>query len=79
MDPASTPSASRTSLAAVVTSNFSLTYFIVSNAEAEATAWRVTWPVVDAEGLSVLTAVERRQFSGDRVAKASARMKADER
>jgi acetyl-CoA decarbonylase/synthase complex subunit gamma len=62
----------------LVTSNFSLTYFIVST-EAEATGMACHLAVVDAEGLSVLTAWSAGKFSGDRVAKALRDMKADER
>ena len=62
----------------LVTSNFSLTYFIVST-EAEATGMACHLAVVDAEGLSVLTAWSAGKFSGDRVAKALRQMKADER
>jgi acetyl-CoA decarbonylase/synthase complex subunit gamma len=62
----------------LVTSNFSLTYFIVST-EAEATGMACHLAVVDAEGLSVLTAWSAGKFSGDRVAKALRHMKADER
>jgi acetyl-CoA decarbonylase/synthase, CODH/ACS complex subunit gamma len=62
----------------LVTSNFSLTYFIVST-EVEATGMACHLAVVDAEGLSVLTAWSAGKFSGDRVAKALRQMKADER
>ena len=62
----------------LVTSNFSLTYFIVST-EAEATGTACHLAVVDAEGLSVLTAWSAGKFSGDRVAKALRQMKAAER
>lgn len=62
----------------LVTSNFSLTYFIVST-EAEATGMACHLAVVDAEGLSVLTAWSAGKFSGERVAKALRAMKADER
>jgi acetyl-CoA decarbonylase/synthase complex subunit gamma len=62
----------------LVTSNFSLTYFIVST-EAEATGTACHLAVVDAEGLSVLTAWSAGKFSGDRVAKALRDMKAAER
>ena len=62
----------------LVTSNFSLTYFIVST-EAEATGMACHLAVVDAEGLSVLTAWSAGKFSGDRVAKALRDMKAAER
>jgi acetyl-CoA decarbonylase/synthase complex subunit gamma len=62
----------------LVTSNFSLTYFIVST-EAEATGVACHLAVVDAEGLSVLTAWSAGKFSGDRVAKALRGMHAAER
>jgi acetyl-CoA decarbonylase/synthase complex subunit gamma len=62
----------------LVTSNFSLTYFIVST-EAEASGVACHLAVVDAEGLSVLTAWSAGKFSGDRVAKALGQMKAAER
>lgn len=62
----------------LVTSNFSLTYFIVST-EAEATGMACHLAVVDAEGLSVLTAWSAGKFSGDRLAKALLEMKAAER
>ena len=62
----------------LVTSNFSLTYFIVST-EAEASGVACHLAVVDAEGLSVLTAWSAGKFSGDRVAKALRQMKAAER
>jgi len=62
----------------LVTSNFSLTYFIVST-EAEASGIACHLAVVDAEGLSVLTAWSAGKFSGDRVAKALSQMKAAER
>jgi acetyl-CoA decarbonylase/synthase complex subunit gamma len=62
----------------LVTSNFSLTYFIVST-EAEASGTACHLAVVDAEGLSVLTAWSAGKFSGDRVAKALRQMKAADR
>jgi len=62
----------------LVTSNFSLTYFIVST-EAEATGVACHLAVVDAEGLSVLTAWSAGKFSGDRVAQALRQMKAADR
>jgi acetyl-CoA decarbonylase/synthase complex subunit gamma len=62
----------------LVTSNFSLTYFIVST-EAEASGTACHLAVVDSEGLSVLTAWSAGKFSGDRVAKALRDMKATER
>jgi len=62
----------------LVTSNFSLTYFIVST-EAESSGIACHLVVVDAEGLSVLTAWSAGKFSGDRVAKSLRQMKAAER
>ena len=62
----------------LVTTNFSLTYFIVST-EVEATGAGAHLAVVDAEGLSVLTAWSAGKFSGDRVAKALRLMQAAER
>ncbi len=62
----------------LVTTNFSLTYFIVST-EIEATGLACHLAVVDAEGLSVLTAWSAGKFSGDRVAKALRQMQALER
>ncbi|MGA2269596.1 MAG: acetyl-CoA decarbonylase/synthase complex subunit gamma [Bryobacteraceae bacterium] len=62
----------------LVTTNFSLTYFIVST-ELEATGLACHLAVVDAEGLSVLTAWSAGKFSGDRVAKALRQMQATER
>jgi len=62
----------------LVTSNFSLTYFIVST-EAEASGTACHLAVVDAEGLSVLTAWSAGKFSGDRVAKALRQMRASDR
>jgi acetyl-CoA decarbonylase/synthase complex subunit gamma len=62
----------------LVTSNFSLTYFIVST-ELEATGLACHLAVVDAEGLSVLTAWAAGKFSGDRVAKSLRAMQATER
>jgi len=53
----------------LVTTNFSLTYFIVST-ELEATGVASHLAVVDSEGMSVLTAWSAGKFSGDRVAKA---------
>jgi acetyl-CoA decarbonylase/synthase complex subunit gamma len=61
-----------------VTTNFSLTYFIVST-ELEATGRACHLAVVDAEGMSVLTAWSAGKFSGDRVAKALRAMGAAER
>jgi acetyl-CoA decarbonylase/synthase complex subunit gamma len=62
----------------LVTTNFSLTYFIVST-EVEASGLASHLAVVDAEGLSVLTAWSAGKFSGDRVAKALQQMQAAER
>ena len=62
----------------LVTTNFSLTYFTVST-ELEATGLACHLAVVDAEGLSVLTAWSAGKFSGDRVAKALRAMQATER
>ena len=62
----------------LITSNFSLTYFIVST-ELEATGMACHLAVVDAEGLSVLTAWSAGKFSGDRVAKSLRAMQATER
>jgi acetyl-CoA decarbonylase/synthase, CODH/ACS complex subunit gamma len=53
----------------LVTTNFSLTYFTVST-EIEAAGVGCRLAVVDAEGLSVLTAWSAGKFSGERVAKA---------
>ena len=62
----------------LITTNFSLTYFIVST-ELEATGLACHLAVVDAEGLSVLTAWSAGKFSGDRVAKSLRAMQATER
>jgi acetyl-CoA decarbonylase/synthase complex subunit gamma len=62
----------------LVTTNFSLTYFIVS-AELEAAGVASHLAVVDSEGLSVLTAWAAGKFSGDRVAKALRQMQALDR
>jgi acetyl-CoA decarbonylase/synthase complex subunit gamma len=62
----------------LVTTNFSLTYFIVST-EVEATGLAAHLAVVEAEGLSVLTAWSAGKFGGDRVAKALRAMQATER
>lgn len=59
----------------LVTTNFSLTYFVVSS-ELEATGLASHLAVVDAEGLSVLTAWSAGKFSGDRVAKSLRAMEA---
>jgi acetyl-CoA decarbonylase/synthase complex subunit gamma len=61
----------------LITTNFSLTYFIVST-ELEATGLACHLAVVDAEGLSVLTAWAAGKFSGDRIAKALRTMQATE-
>jgi acetyl-CoA decarbonylase/synthase complex subunit gamma len=62
----------------LVTTNFSLTYFIVST-EVEASGVAAHLAVVDAEGLSVLTAWAAGKLSGDRVAKSLRQMGAPER
>ena len=62
----------------LVTTNFSLTYFIVST-EVEAAGVAAHLAVVDAEGLSVLTAWSAGKLSGDRVAKSLRQMGAAER
>jgi acetyl-CoA decarbonylase/synthase complex subunit gamma len=62
----------------VMTTNFSLTYFIVST-EVEASGVATHLAVVDAEGLSVLTAWSAGKLSGDRVAKSLREMGAPER
>ncbi len=62
----------------LVTTNFSLTYFIVST-ELEATGLASHLAVVDAEGMSVLTAWSAGKFSGDRVGRALREMGATER
>jgi acetyl-CoA decarbonylase/synthase complex subunit gamma len=62
----------------LMTTNFSLTYFIVST-EVEATGVAAHLAVVDAEGLSVLTAWSAGKLSGDRVAKSLRQMGAPER
>ncbi len=62
----------------VVTTNFSLTYFIVST-EVEATGLAAHLAVVDSEGMSVLTAWSAGKFSGDRVGKALREMGATDR
>ncbi len=62
----------------LVTTNFSLTYFTVST-EIEAAGLASHLAVVDAEGLSVLTAWSAGKFSGDRVAKALRELRATER
>jgi acetyl-CoA decarbonylase/synthase complex subunit gamma len=62
----------------LITTNFSLTYFVVAT-EVEATGLACHLAVVDAEGLSVLTAWAAGKFSGDRVAKSLRQMQATER
>jgi acetyl-CoA decarbonylase/synthase, CODH/ACS complex subunit gamma len=62
----------------LVTTNFSLTYFIVST-EVEASGIASHLAVVDAEGLSVLTAWSAGKLSGERVAKSLRQMGAVER
>jgi acetyl-CoA decarbonylase/synthase complex subunit gamma len=51
----------------VVTTNFSLTYFIVSG-ELENAGVPVNLAIVDAEGMSVLTAWAAHKFSGEKIA-----------
>jgi acetyl-CoA decarbonylase/synthase complex subunit gamma len=62
----------------LMTTNFSLTYFIVST-EVEAAGVATHLAVVDAEGLSVLTAWAAGKLSGDRVAKSLRQMGAVDR
>jgi acetyl-CoA decarbonylase/synthase, CODH/ACS complex subunit gamma len=62
----------------LVTTNFSLTYFTVSS-ELEGVGLPCHLAVVDAEGLSVLTAWSAGKFSGDRVAKALKELKVGDR
>jgi acetyl-CoA decarbonylase/synthase complex subunit gamma len=62
----------------IMTTNFSLTYFIVST-EVEAAGVATHLAVVDAEGLSVLTAWSAGKLSGDRVAKSLRQMGVVER
>jgi acetyl-CoA decarbonylase/synthase, CODH/ACS complex subunit gamma len=62
----------------LVTTNFSLTYFIVST-ELDGTGVPSHLAVVDTEGMSVLTAWSAGKFSGERVAKALKEMTATER
>jgi acetyl-CoA decarbonylase/synthase complex subunit gamma len=62
----------------LVTTNFSLTYFTVST-ELESVGVPCHLAIVDAEGLSVLTAWAAGKFSGDRVGKALRELKATER
>jgi acetyl-CoA decarbonylase/synthase complex subunit gamma len=53
----------------MVTTNFSITYFSVSN-EVEGSGWPAWLLVADAEGMSVLTAWAAGKFDADRIAKA---------
>ena len=53
----------------LVTTNFSITYFSVAN-EVEGSGARAWLLVVDAEGMSVLTAWSAGKFDADRIAKA---------
>jgi len=62
----------------LVTTNFSLTYFIVST-ELDGAGLPSHLAVVDTEGMSVLTAWSAGKFSGERVAKALKEMAATER
>ena len=62
----------------LVTTNFSLTYFVLST-EVESTGVATHLAVVDAEGLSVLTAWAAGKLSGERVAKSLRQMGATER
>jgi acetyl-CoA decarbonylase/synthase complex subunit gamma len=62
----------------LVTTNFSLTYFIVST-ELDGAGVPSHLAVVDTEGMSVLTAWSAGKFSGERVAKALKEMTATER
>ena len=62
----------------LVTTNFSLTYFIVST-ELDGAGVPSHLAVVDTEGMSVLTAWSAGKFSGERVAKALRDMAATER
>jgi len=62
----------------VVTTNFSLTYFIVST-ELDGAGMPSHLVVVDTEGMSVLTAWSAGKFSGERVAKALRELGACER
>ncbi len=62
----------------LVTTNFSLTYFIVST-ELDAVGMPSHLAVVDTEGMSVLTAWSAGKFSGERVGKALREMGATER
>jgi acetyl-CoA decarbonylase/synthase complex subunit gamma len=62
----------------LVTTNFSLTYFTLST-ELEASGVASHLAVVDAEGLSVLTAWAAGKFSGERVGKALQAMQAGQK
>ncbi len=62
----------------LVTTNFSLTYFIVAT-ELDGAGVPSHLAVVDTEGMSVLTAWSAGKFSGERVAKALREMAATER
>ncbi len=62
----------------LVTSNFSLTYFIVST-ELDGTGVPCFLAVVEAEGMSILTAWSAGKFSGEKVAKELRKMGATER
>jgi acetyl-CoA decarbonylase/synthase complex subunit gamma len=53
----------------LVTTNFSITYFAVSN-EVEGSGWPAWLIVTDAEGMSVLTAWAAGKFDAERIAKA---------
>jgi acetyl-CoA decarbonylase/synthase complex subunit gamma len=53
----------------MATTNFSITYFAVNN-EVEGSGWPGWLVVVDAEGMSVLTAWAAGKFDADRIAKA---------
>ncbi len=53
----------------MVTTNFSITYFAVSN-EVEGSGWPAWLVVTDAEGMSVLTAWAAGKFDAERIAKA---------
>ncbi|MEW6567741.1 MAG: acetyl-CoA decarbonylase/synthase complex subunit gamma [Chloroflexota bacterium] len=53
----------------MVTTNFSITYFAVSN-EVEGSGWPAWLIVTDAEGMSVLTAWAAGKFDAERIAKA---------
>jgi acetyl-CoA decarbonylase/synthase complex subunit gamma len=53
----------------MVTTNFSITYFAVSN-EVEGSGWPAWLVVCDAEGMSVLTAWAAGKFDAERITKA---------